>query len=368
MDNQSIWGRIVQEKYLKHKHFMDIECLCGDSGLWKAIVKTRSLLSEGLCRKIGDGKRTSIWIDPWVPQLTKCPTPMLDATHGVPWVSQFIDENFRWKVDMVREWFDREDAKEILNIPLPHEDTQDGEWRLLSTYYGNALLLKPYGLTLGWELEWTELMLGNGNNERNGIVHGRDRSNVKELILNLNRRISEHRLVAIGDVVEVCVWTPSLVSWLCYNCDVAMSEDGSVIATLVRDENGSIFTGKAENKLVTDPKIAEAHAVCLAADLSVERKMGKVIFQSDNLRVVNAFSAEFEGAADFNLVNLRRRFLSICSALNEWKIVHVPRMGNFMAHNIAKWACTTGVVGNTHLASLDRNVLNDYVEWRKHAG
>ncbi|KAF4400839.1 hypothetical protein G4B88_004382 [Cannabis sativa] len=258
MDNQSIWGRIVQEKYLKHKHFMDIECLCGDSGLWKAIVKTRSLLSEGLCRRIG--------------------------------------------------------------------------------------------------------------NERNGIVHGRDRSNLKELILNLNRRISEHRLVATGDVVEVCVWTPSLVSWLCYNCDVAMSEDGSVVATVVRDENGSILTGKAENKLVTDPKIAEAHAVCLAADLSVERKMGKVIFQSDNLRVVNAFSAEFEGAADFNLVNLRRRFLSICSALNEWKIVHVPRMGNFMAHNIAKWACTTGVVGNTHLASLDRNVLNDYVEWRKHAG
>ncbi|KAF4382931.1 hypothetical protein G4B88_010102 [Cannabis sativa] len=130
--------------------------------------------------------------------------------------------------------------------------------------------------------------------ERNSIIHGGDRSIVRDLILHLNRRISEHRLVATGDVEEVCVWTPPPVSWMCCNCDVAMSKVGSVIATVARDEKGSILTIKAENLLVSDPKVAEAHAVCMAADLSVERKMGKVIFQSDNLRVVNAFSAEFE--------------------------------------------------------------------------
>ncbi|KAF4369888.1 hypothetical protein F8388_011758 [Cannabis sativa] len=125
--------------------------------------------------------------------------------------------------------------------------------------------------------------------ERNSIIHGGDRSIVRELILHLNRRISEHS------------------HW---GCGGAMSNDGSVIATVARDEKGSILTIKAENLLISDPKVAEAHAVCMAADLSVERKMGKVIFQSDNLRVVNAFSAEFKSAADFNLANLRSRFLA----------------------------------------------------------
>ncbi|KAF4397745.1 hypothetical protein G4B88_025237 [Cannabis sativa] len=140
-----------------------------------------------------------------------------------------------------------------------------------------------------------------------------------------------------------------------------MGREGSVVATVVRDEHGSILITKAKNCDVFDPKIAEAHAVCMAAELTME----KVMFQSDNLRVVTSFLIESESEADFNLVNLCRRYLRVCSTLKEWRIVHVSRKGNFMAHNLASWENANGAVGIIQHSTLDMNVLNGYVEWQK---
>ncbi|KAF4395935.1 hypothetical protein F8388_013104 [Cannabis sativa] len=282
-DNQSFWGRIVQAKYLKHRQFLDIESVSGDSGLWKAIVKARSLLSEGLCRKIGNGKETSIC----------CPI----CGEGMETVFHLL-----WECSLAKAlWFNSGLGMRVDRIDVH-------EWQHWCTWF-KTLHNRPPNVSFEDILIVGLCIVETMWKERNSIIHGGDRSIVRELILHLNRRISEHRLVATGDVEEVCVWSPPPVSWMCCNCDVAMSKDGSVIATVARDEKGSILTIKAENLLVSDPKVAEAHAICMAADLSVERRMGKVIFQSDNLRVVNAFSAEFESAADFNLANLRCRFL-----------------------------------------------------------
>ncbi|KAF4397744.1 hypothetical protein G4B88_025236 [Cannabis sativa] len=204
--------------------------------------------------------------------------------------------------------------------------------------------------------------------ERNAIIHGIDRSHVEQFIVNLNRQISVHRLVALGAIEEVLIWTPPPKSWMCCNCDVSMGREGSVVATVFRDEHGSILITKAKNCDVFDPKIAEAHAVCMAAELTMEKKMEKVMFQSDNLRVVTSFLIESESEADFNLVNLCRRYLRVCSTLKEWRIVHVSRKGNFMAHNLASWENANGAVGIIQHSTLDMNVLNDYVEWQKNAG
>lgn len=73
----------MQAKYLKGNCLFDIDCKPSDSDLWKAILKNRKTLQEGICRKIGDGRTTSIWFDNLVPSGNPKPRPLLDATQGV---------------------------------------------------------------------------------------------------------------------------------------------------------------------------------------------------------------------------------------------------------------------------------------------
>ncbi|XP_062100050.1 uncharacterized protein LOC133805919 [Humulus lupulus] len=57
-----------------------------DSRNWKCIVKVATLLKQGLYRRIGNGRKTSIWFDSWLPSQPHRPTPLLDASHGISWV------------------------------------------------------------------------------------------------------------------------------------------------------------------------------------------------------------------------------------------------------------------------------------------
>ncbi|KAF4368410.1 hypothetical protein G4B88_009625 [Cannabis sativa] len=127
-------------------------------------------------------------------------------------------------------------------------------------------------------------------------------------------------------------------------CDIACDEEGLVAPTVLRNDKGTIVIIKTERSQITDPLIGEALAVCMAAELMVERMIEHVVFQSDNMDVVKAFSTE------------RLKGISILN----WC--------NFMAHNIAKWAREAGVTGSTQCSELDHEVLNDYIEWKKHAG
>ncbi|KAM6555815.1 hypothetical protein CsatB_002834 [Cannabis sativa] len=123
-DNSSLWSRLVEAKYLKNRCVLDVAPKNSDSILWKSILNVRSHLSKGICRKIGDGKATSFWFHPWVPNGTLQPQPRADAAGNVSLVSNFISAN-RWDENMVRRWFNCDDAKRILNITLPLEPTKD---------------------------------------------------------------------------------------------------------------------------------------------------------------------------------------------------------------------------------------------------
>ncbi|GMY38077.1 uncharacterized mitochondrial protein AtMg00310-like, partial [Fagus crenata] len=74
------WVSLLKAKYLKGIPFMQISPSLNSSWLWKEILKSRSILSKGLCMKIGDGQHTPIWDTPWIPTLENfIPSPSSTA-------------------------------------------------------------------------------------------------------------------------------------------------------------------------------------------------------------------------------------------------------------------------------------------------
>ncbi|KAM6599851.1 hypothetical protein CsatA_019460 [Cannabis sativa] len=157
-EESGLWCQLMQEKYIKHHNFLDMEAKPSDTILWKAILRAREELQKGLCRKIGNGLSTSIWFDKWVPGTNRQPTPRVTNSHGVSLVSNFICNN-QWNSDMIRRWFQREDAREILNISLPISPSNDswlwllesnGQFSVKSAYR----VLKNYDVSSETERKW----------------------------------------------------------------------------------------------------------------------------------------------------------------------------------------------------------------------
>uniref|UniRef100_A0A803NJP2 Reverse transcriptase domain-containing protein n=1 Tax=Cannabis sativa TaxID=3483 RepID=A0A803NJP2_CANSA len=141
-ENSSLWSRVLNDKYIKDHDFLDLHVRGSDSILWKAILNSRSLLTKGVCRKINNGNATSIWFHPWVPNGVLQPHPCLDATEGVSLVSYFIRKN-QWQEDLIKRWFNHDDAKRILNITLPSIPSADS-WMWLPDHSGHFSIKSAY--------------------------------------------------------------------------------------------------------------------------------------------------------------------------------------------------------------------------------
>ncbi|KAF4369793.1 hypothetical protein G4B88_022178 [Cannabis sativa] len=326
-DKTSIWSMVVNAKYIKDKNFLDLEKKGSESGLWKAILDARSVLGKGLCRKIENGHSTSIWFDPWVPSSNRTPTPLKDATHGVAWVHQFLNNNNTWNTHMVRELFGNEDANAILNIDLPEVNTDDS-WQWVGEYNGLFSIKSAYRLIKStvlrtneedvWKLMW------------NSPIHSR--------LKFLWWQVKEHLLVANQKVVNILAWAPPPPQWACCNSDVAVLPNGSMLAAVIRDDSGSILSISTQEASYTDPLVAEAKAVAAEA-------------------------ATTQCNVDFRIEAAKMRFVQYCSMFEEWEITHISRMCNFAAHNVAKWAAMGRKSGAFVPHDMDSGVLDDLREW-----
>ena len=65
IDKDSIWVRIMDDKYVRDNFFRALK-KDGDSIMWKEIINHRKYIRASLKWCIGDGRKVCFWTDYWV--------------------------------------------------------------------------------------------------------------------------------------------------------------------------------------------------------------------------------------------------------------------------------------------------------------
>ncbi|XP_073133637.1 uncharacterized mitochondrial protein AtMg00310-like [Henckelia pumila] len=103
----SLVARVLKGRYFKHMDVMLSPLGSNPSFVWRSLIWSRSLLKEGLCWRIGDGKGIDVMRERWIPSKRSKLTPCeLNVTVGAKVSSLIIDGS--WNEQLIK------------NVCLPH--------------------------------------------------------------------------------------------------------------------------------------------------------------------------------------------------------------------------------------------------------
>ena len=127
-NRDSLCMRLVRCKYKVRKDWLRKKPCKSASPIWKAIEKSKKLLSLGACYEVGNRMDINVWQDPWVPWLVNYkPKPKDDTIQQNPlMVSSLINHTtHEWEVSKLEELFDLESVEAIKRITLPLQTKLD---------------------------------------------------------------------------------------------------------------------------------------------------------------------------------------------------------------------------------------------------
>jgi hypothetical protein len=99
-NRNSICMKLVRSKYKVRGDWLFKDPVKNSSPLWRAIEKTKKLITKGACFLVGDGTSINVRKDPWIPWLQDFKArPKNDNDQQFPiMVSSLIDSNSHcWK-------------------------------------------------------------------------------------------------------------------------------------------------------------------------------------------------------------------------------------------------------------------------------
>jgi hypothetical protein len=122
----SLCARVLKAKYYPHGNLLDTVFTSDPSPVWKGVEFGLQLLKEGIINQIGNGKKTQILRDQWIPRDSGLGITTLKKNSRRRWVNQLIDSGTRsWNEHLIRELFQEHDVQAILSIKLPQQDLED---------------------------------------------------------------------------------------------------------------------------------------------------------------------------------------------------------------------------------------------------
>ena len=68
-NRDSFCMNLLRRKYMVRENWIQSEPSKNASPIWKAIEKTKPLITKGACYLVGNGASINVWVDLWIPWL-----------------------------------------------------------------------------------------------------------------------------------------------------------------------------------------------------------------------------------------------------------------------------------------------------------
>ena len=127
-NRNSICMKLVRSKYKVRGDWLFKDPVKNSSPIWRAIEKTKKLITKGACFLVGDGTSINVWKDPWIPWLQDFKArPKNDNDQQFPiMISSLIDSNSHcWKQELLEQLFDSATKEAIHKITIPLRPRND---------------------------------------------------------------------------------------------------------------------------------------------------------------------------------------------------------------------------------------------------
>ncbi|XP_050222666.1 uncharacterized protein LOC126672755 [Mercurialis annua] len=127
INGDSLMSRVFKAKYFPKTSFLGAKLGSNPSFVWRSIFATQKVMRRGVRVRIGDGKSTNIWQDPWL--IDKSSGFILsdhrpNLNDSKVW-QLFKEETREWDLEILRDLFVEEDQVRILSVPISVRNLKD---------------------------------------------------------------------------------------------------------------------------------------------------------------------------------------------------------------------------------------------------
>jgi hypothetical protein len=113
---ESLCAQLLPAKYYPDGNLIDTVFTGNPSSTWRAIEYGLELLKKGVIWRIGNGAMVRIWRDPWTPRKEYCKTISPKKRCRLRWVSELLNSDGTWNVELLNIYFQPIDVECILQI------------------------------------------------------------------------------------------------------------------------------------------------------------------------------------------------------------------------------------------------------------
>lgn len=153
-------------------------------------------------------------------------------------------------------------------------------------------------------------------------------------------------------------WQPPVRGTLKFNFDATYTNGIAVTGVVLRNHDGLILGAWVNRFVSVNSYCAETEAAIQALEIANHQGFDLVEFEGDALEVIMALLGlpQFEDwRAMANILTGRR----LISHHTHWTVKHIYREANTCAHNLAKWATSTSLIGSLDVTTLPPAVWCD---------
>ncbi|RYR72351.1 hypothetical protein Ahy_A02g006560 isoform B [Arachis hypogaea] len=146
-----------------------------------------------------------------------------------------------------------------------------------------------------------------------------------------------HKTEIIRRKTNLVKWRPPPENWLKANVDAAFKKDTGTgaIAVVIRNHRGRIMLGFSGKIQARSSIMAEAQAIRQALIIVNNLQMGRILIESDNLKLVQAIKSKTDLGEALAIIQDIRILMETSP---EKGVTWTPRNENRLAHAVAKAA------------------------------